>query len=909
MTFPSTIKKTGPITISKTGSGSASKTALGSPRSPGSPLNAPAKLISGSPVKAPSTNKTNDKPNVMSASTSVKKQSVLPKTPTSKTIAKPIMSVEPELKKTVTSSTANEATKAITKPPPLKLSIKTAETKEMPSPATPTKSVTKTSTTPFVKSVTKSPVVTKSISTAKSSSVPTAGIKSPVTKSSQVVGAKSSSPTIKTLVSNASKTTLSSPVAECSTTSAVSRSSTGASTILKSPSKPSTPTIKSATSKLTIKNSPTTVKSNATKDQTTAVKPTTPVKKALLPVKNTVVKPPTTPTSKSSVLSRSPSTVSSVKSISLKTPTSPSKSLTKESSSMKVSSPLKLPATSKGSVLKSGPPIPKILLKKESSTLSTMSVKSNSSTKSTTSAVSKTTALVKPNVSTSLSSKNVVFKSPVAKTQLSAVSKTPSSPTLKAPLSPLVKTSSSPSVKARTPSLSAVKPPLSPAVRKMAPVKLILSPGPSKTKSLSSSRLNSVSTESLVSRTSLKSPMSPRSLKVVPKSPSKVVKKTEAPVSKGIRGGQPVKKTINIPGITELSSDLVFKEHETYSIECKTENDLNDEIESSITQAPRLEPNTLQFEELYVPKTIPYVNDNLNVANELVEEVTSLNLTISPNVDQSSNVLESSLEPIKETSVEPSINLVVGQKHDEDDVSDSQDFVVVKMNECIPQLSFISQSDNCDITFDDNHFDTSNKNVNIEQCKEVQSCTIDMEDHFEPMNDKLVLGDVPFETDSSQSDISDNDQIVQNEQIDTKSCGVEHMNCVDDVFLFTEELSSNDLDRADSTENFIHQFMPKSVEKPEGTSSISTDDESILSRKSYSEVVSGSPKDGEYYFDYDFEIIDDCLDDDEDEKSIFVEVTEKEFPELKPKDLSGKRRRYRKQKKRSFRAESTGKYN
>jgi len=408
--------------------------------------------------------------------------------------------------------------------------------------------------------------------------------------------------------------------------------------------------------------------------------------------------------------------------------------------------------------------------------------------------------------------------------------------------------------------------------------------------------------------------MTPRSTKVVTKSPSKIIKKTEEPKAKGIRGGQPIRKTIEIPGITELPSNLVLNQQETlqfdFVLENTVENVLKEEIESTIVQIP--DQDLSELEKLESTKVVENINDGLCLANDVVKKESAPSNIDANNVSLSPEIHEHNLETIEEDSIEPSTtSLLNDQKHE--DICILSDFEVVKKDECEPKLNSISYSDNnCSIAFNENHFNVTNENVAVEQLDETQSCIIDIDDHFEPMNDKLVLGDVPFETDSSQDEISDNEQPILKEVIKNENCGAEQNECMDDVFIFTDNLSINNFDSTDSTENFIHQFMPKSIERSEGSLSISTDDESLLSRKSYSEAVLGSPKDCEYYFDYDFEMVDDCLEyDDEGRSSIFVEVTEKEFPELKPKDLSGKRRRNKKQKKRNYsnRSDSkSGKY-
>lgn len=881
MTFPTAVKKSGPLTISKTGSGSKTLSP-GSPRSPGSPLNAPAKTILPGSSKAPLASKAPEKINAVAP---VKKPSAPLKSLTVKSVTKPVIDAKLEPEKTLASA-AKGVTRSVTKPPPL--TIKVTDAKGLQSPKTPISSIKS-------QTLTKSPLATKPVSVSKST-VPTGIVKSPsITKS--VTSPITKSPQIKSTLT--AKST--SPVAK-SPTSVMSKTSTTNAAVPKSPmglTNHSALAAKSAAS-TTVKVSATSLKS---KEQATGSKTTTPVKKAAISsVKSAVgVKSPTIPTNKPPMIAKSLSTASSIKSISLKAPTSPSKLLTKEPPSTAKISSLKSSVVSKPN-----PTSSKAIVKKESSSLSLLSVKSSSTIKSTTTAVSKTTTL-KANV-TSLSSsvaKNLVPKSPVAKTKPLVVVKAPSSPIVKASMSlaPKTKTPQSPTVKTRTPSLSLVKPPLSPAVRKMVPTKLVLSPGPSKSRSLSSSRLNSVSTESLASRTSLKSPMTPRPTKVVTKSPSKIIKKTEEPKAKGIRGGQPIRKTIEIPGITELPTSLVSNQQETlqfdFVLENAVENVLNEEIESIIAQIP--EQDSLELEKLESPKMVENIDDGLCLANDFVNEVSApSNIVDVQNVSLSPEVHEHNLETIEEDSIEPSTMPSLNEQNQED-VCILSDFEIVKKDECVPHLNSISHSaNNCGIAFDDNHFNTTNENVTIEQLDETQSCIIDIDDHFEPMNDKLVLGDVPFETDSSQDEISDSEQTVQSVVIKNKNCDAEQNECVDDVFIFTENSLIDNFDSADSTENFIHQFMPKSIERSVGSLSISTDDESLLSRKSYSEAVTGSPKDGEYYFDYDFEMVDDCLEYDDEGRSVFVEVTEKEFPELKPKDLSGKRRRNKKQKKRNY---------
>lgn len=939
MTFPTAVKKSGPITIPKTGSGSNALSPR-SPSSPRSPLNTSAKMIlPGSSVKASLASKVPEKAN---AGSTVKKPSVpLKSLSTVKSVSKPVINAKSESEKTVASA-AKGVTKSVTKPPPL--DIKVMDVKGLQSPKTPTstiKSQTLTKSTTAAKPASKSTGVVRSPSITKPSQ---ASVSSPIAKSPQVTtGVKSL--TISSVV--VKSTSVSSPVAKSPPTSVLSKRLTINSTVPKSPSRitnSSTLTVKPVSSAVN-KESSTSIKS---KEQVTVVKPTTPVKKAAISsVKSsTGVKSASTSTNKPLTIPRSPSTASSIKSISLKTPNSPSKLSTKEPSN---TTEISIKSVNKSSVTSKSSPTTKAIVNKESSTLSLLSVKSSSTMKTTTTISAKTSTL-KANV-TSLSSsvnKNLVPKSPVAKTKPLAVVKVPSSPTVKipplsivktpsspivktpsspivrTPSSPIVKTlsiatktpssptlktrtSSSPTVKARTtPSSSLVKPPLSPAVRKMVPTKLILSPGMPKSKSLSSSRLSSVSTESLASRTSLKSPMSPRPTKAVTKSPSKIIKKTEEPKVKGIRGGQPIKKTIEIPGITELPSNTVLNQQETLEFNFKLDNVvesvLKEETESTNAQIP--DHDSPDFEKLETRTIVENVDDGLEMIKNSNDEDALSNVINAQNVCQNPEMQDNNLETIEEDSVEPSTILLLNEQKQED-VCILLDFEVVKKDECVPHLNSISQSDNnFDIAFDDNHFNRTNENVIVEQSDETQSCIIDMDDHFEPMNDKLVLGDVPFETDSSLGDISDNEQTIHKEVIANENDGLAQIDCVDDVFIFTDNLSINS---ADSNENFIHQFMPKSIKQSEGSSSVSTDDGS---RKSYSEAVSGSPKDGEFYFDYDFEMVDDCLDYDEG-RSVFVEVTEKEFPELKPKDLSGKRRRNKKQKKRNYSTQTesqSGKY-
>ncbi|VVC36296.1 Hypothetical protein CINCED_3A025516 [Cinara cedri] len=914
MTFPSTVKKSGSMkATSKTGSESK----VLPPGSPGSPklisVNTSAKLLPiGSSVKTPLANKVSEKVNDGSA---VKNLS-------SKSITKPVNDVKFELAK-----------KPMTKPPPLKLNTKSIDSKELQSPVT-LKRIPKTPTTPSVKSfvLAKSPMVTKSSSTMSTSVSP--GIvkssTSPTSKSSQVTaGSKSSttssvkspstlksSPVTKSpqVFASSKSTVISSPIAKSPSTLPTSKTLTvpksplstkSLTPTVKSPlsTKSLTPSVKSIISKTTIKDNPTSLKSVSTKDQTTVVKSLTPTKNtALLSTNSTAgVKSPTTLTTKSSTISRSPSMTSSKKSISLKVPLSPSKSLTKHPNTTKVSPSVKLTVSNKPSIVSKPEPMsPKVMVKKESSTLSLLSVKSTSTTKSTSSIVSKTLVSKSPIVKTQssvvkspASPKLKTISLPIVKTPLSPIVKTKTTPSptvkTKTPPSPTVKTKTPPSpiVKTRTTSISTAKPPLSPVIKKMVPTKLILSPGLTKSGPLLSSKLNSVSTDSLVSKTSLKSPKSPT--KVVSKKDSIDIKNAVEPKSKGIRGKQPITKTIDIPGISELPSNLVSNKLETQDIEFKlenpTENILKEETEMKIIQI--LDQDSQYSEELEKHSTLINIDNSLTIANSLVNEETTLLDITNSSINQSQKVQEHNLETIQEYLIEPSTSLE--EIRQDEEICCSSEIEIVRKDKCVPCLSTISQSVN---NIDDNHFDMTNGYVIIEDLNKTQLCTVDIDDHFEPMNDKLVLGDVPFETDSS--DISDSENVV-NEIISTQMD--------DDVFstednlplLNKDNLSYHDFDRADSTELFIHKLLPKSMTLSEGESSVSTDD-GHLSRKSYSEVVSGSPKFNDCYFDYDFEVADDCLDYDNDERSVFVEVTEKEFPELK----SDSRKRNKKQKKRNY---------
>lgn len=923
MTFPSAVKKSGSVTIPKTTSG-LKTLPPGSPRAPGSPLSPSPKVISGS-VKTPMTTKASEKVNAVSSiATSVKKPLVPTKSPASKSVTKPINDANSEPAKIVVPVIKVE-TKTVHKPPPLKLNIKTTVTKGLLSPAANSKSVPKTPTTSSVKSpaLAKSPMVIKPVSATRAPSVksPSSPIikssqastdSSPVNKSSQMTsGSKSSttsslvtksSLTSKTLsvssptnkfpqVSSPCKSVGSSPVAKSPSTSVISKTSTMTSTVPKSPQsiKPSTSTIKSSVpSKTGVKDCPIVLKPVQTKDQAT-VKSTTLAKVTVSAKSEAGVKVTTTLSNKASLVSRSPAKTSSIKLTTIKIPTSPSKPLTKESISGKVSTSVKSTVINKSSATsKSGSTIPYVV-KKESSYSSLLSVKSSSSLKLDSSVVSKTTLSTK--VTSTSASKNLVPKSPVAKMQSLALSKSSSSPTAKTPSSPILKTRTPSTPTMKTPLLSTAKLPLSPVIKKMVPTKLVLSPRPP-TKSLSSTRLGSVSTESLA----LKSPRSPKSTKVLTKNLSPVIKTIEKQKVKGIRGGQPIKKTIDIPGITRLSSNIDLNKQET-DVEYKTEStakNYQEEKNESITQITHQDSS--RTEDLTVNETLFNIDvlEKLEM-NSSVNDDNPLNVTITQNVDQFPDVQDKNVESLEKDSLEILSKLPILEQNQEEDIGNGSfvDFEVVEKKECEPMLTSITQSaNNSDIIFDDGHFDTNKKNVIIEQLNETQTCSQDNDDHFEPMNDKLILGDVPFE-----SDISDNEQTAQKETIETENFNAALKISVDDVFLPTESLSSIDFDRADSTEDFLHQFMPKSIERSEGTSSISTDDGSILSRKSYSEVVLGSSKDCEYYSDYD--MVDDCLDYDDEERSVFVEVTEKEFPELKPKNVSTKRRRNKKQKKRN----------
>lgn len=945
MTFPSTLKKSGLITISKTGSGSKASSP-GSPRSPASPLNTSVKkIVSESSAKAPPANKASEKTSVV---TSVKKVTVSSKSSSSKSAIKPVVDVKAESIKTTFSATKG-VTKSVTKPPPLKLNMKVIDVDGLQSPVTPKsplKSIPKTPTTPsFKKSLpsTKSPMANNSVSAAKSPLL--SGVKSPSsplikpskvstvalvtksqvsseTKSSTVKSTSkspvSSSPVMSSKMSGSSKAfAVSLPVAKCS--ALVIPKTSKITTAPKSPLvsvKPAAPTVKSVISKTVKENS---LPLALVPSKTVTIKPTSPVnQKADALSKNVSRVKLTMTTNKSTTTSKSPSTVSSTKVITLK-PSFPSKLLTKEPSAVKTAN--NSTVATKSNVVSKSEPASKGTLNKEDSTYSLSSVNSSLLLKSTASVVPKSTTSNATVTSSIAVSKNSVPKSPITITKPSrlTVAKSPSSPTVKTLPSPVVKTPLSPTVKARTPlsptirpktPLSPIvrprtasisvssKPPMSPARPKLLPTKLILSPSKSK---LSSSRLNSTSTESLALRTSLKSPMSPKPLKLVPKSLSRIIKKTEVPPAKSIRGGQPIQKTIVNPEINELPTNKVINLPETSDM-CKLENldknNVKEVIESPVTQTSNL--NLLFSKTMEINKTGVVIENDLKTNDAFTHDDVLLSTKMLINADNGEKplgILEQSRTKEEEVAVEfSSIVTHKEQKQDENSCS-LLDFVVVTKDECMASLNSISQSvNNCNIVFDDHHFNSNNGDVVEEQFDEAQLCSKETEDKFETMNDKLVLGDVPFE-----SDISDCEQASLKEPIKTVISSNEEVksHCVGDVFLFTntEDLSFNDLDRADSTDNFIHQFMPKLVDRSGGASSVSTDDGSLFSRKSYSEVVVGSPKDTEFYFEYDFDLVDDCLDYD-DESSVFVEVTEKEFPELKPKDLSCKRKN-KKQKKRT----------
>lgn len=877
MTFPTVVKKSGP-TVSKTGSGSKTL----SPGSPRSPLNTLAKLIPGSPVKVSPVGKTLEKNNNVGSpvATAANKPLVSTKSSISKLTNKPVIDAKSELTKKTPA-----IKKPVNKPPPLNLNIKITDVKELQSPVTP-KLISKSPKTPVVKSsLPKSPLVNKTVSATKSS-VLTGVVKSPsspiskFSASSSVIkstsGIKNSTTTSLPgkIRSTSISSTVSSPVTKSPQLSTVSKSST---TPKLSLSTASTISTKPIASKTIVKDSSMLLKSDSSKGQATIVKPTTPVKinKTVPTTKSVVgVKIPSPPTNKS-IISKSPSTASTIKSISLK---APSKLPNKEIGVTKTSLSTKLTVNKSNVISKPAPISTKVIIKKESKTSSLLSVKSSSTT--STSTIPKVTTS-KAKVTTSTIS-SLVPKSPtMVKSQSTCLIKTPTIKTI--PSSPTIPLS--PTIKSRNLSLSKV--PLSPVLQKMKPTKLILSPGLTKSKSLSSSRLGSISTESLVSKTSVKSPISAKVIEVT-KSPSKI-KEVEKPKPKNIRGGQSSKKTIDVPGITELSSKFDFNEQRIQEIESRLESAaLKEEVECTVALIPA--KNDQCFGKIETDNIVNNINinDNLNLINDFVNnEDTSSNLIINiPNISQSIDIQDNNLEIIEE------------HKQDEDFICKSLDFVVVKKEECLPHLISISQSaDNCAIAFDNNHFETIKENV-LQQLDETQSCSTDMDDHFETMNDKLVLGDVPFETDSS--DISDNEHSPQIEINEIKNSDIQQTNCVD-VFSFPEDLPISNFDRSNSTDDFIEQFVPELSKQSEDSSSISTDDGSLLSRKSYSEAVLGSPKDGEYYFDYDCNIIDDCLDyDDEEQSAVFVEISEKEFPELKPKSLSGKRRKNKKQKKRNY---------
>jgi len=404
------------------------------------------------------------------------------------------------------------------------------------------------------------------------------------------------------------------------------------------------------------------------------------------------------------------------------------------------------------------------------------------------------------------------------------------------------------------------------------------------------------------SKASKKSPISPKFTKIVQKSLSEVIKKPEQSDSQSIQE-QPYKKTIDILGITELPSNLVCNEQGTKIVEHKLENMVQNVLNEIIVPT-----TTIQVSDQYLPnskelethKTVASIDNSSNIIDDCINEDISSNVMNVQNVNQLSGIQEHNLETIEEDLIKPLSSIDLANEQEDEDICSSLGFIVVKKDECVPQLNCVSQTvNNSGITINDNHFNLTNENIvesKQNKSNKTQSCAIDIEDNFEPMNDKLVLGDVPFETDSSQSDASDNER--ERETDKTENFETVQTNSVDDIFSFTD-LSIKDFSRVDSTEDFIDQFIPKSIRQSEGETSISTDDGSIHSRKSYSEAVVGSLKDGECYFNYDFEIVDDCLDCDNEDKSVVVEVTEKEFPELKPKYVSDNRRRNKKQKKRN----------
>ncbi|XP_050533684.1 serine-rich adhesin for platelets-like [Daktulosphaira vitifoliae] len=970
MTGPALAKKSGPITISKNGSASKAM----SPRSPASPINISARPApSGSPVKVAPIVKT-------STSVSMKKPSVTLKNPDTKPITKSTSDAKPETVKTT--STSISSTKS--KPPPLKINIKAAETKGPQSPTTP-KSASKTSTTSSVKSVaTKSATLVKVPSTSSLSKSPsvsslaakTSVSKTAVSKSPSVSTAKpSTGSSIKSPLPTKSVSIVKSPtvVSKLSTTSTPEAKST---TVLKS----STPTSKTSVSV----SKPVASKAPASPISTkTVFSKDTSLKSTVLSSKTvTGVKSPSTSTAKQTTLSRSSSIASSIKSVSPKPLASPSKPLsnaTKSVSLAKTTAPSKTPTVTKSVT-------PKTLIKKEASTLSMISVKSSATIKSTSSNISRTSTLspksptvksttsmsktavapksplvkAAPTVANTIAPKSpavksttlgatktaVAPKSPVSKAApTSAVSKTvaPKSPAIKAtttsvsntsvaPKSPVTKAvpttanitaPKSSAIKATTlqatktvmapkspvakgaptaavaktaaPKSSAIKVAASSSAKtstivtkavvsktsavktpsstvKNTPVRTPSSSSLSRTKSLSSSRLSSVSTESLASRTSLKSPISPRPISGV-KNVAKTAKKVEEPKVKGIRGGQPVKKTIEIPGITELPSTKIIENNQ--NIQCCEE--------TQYLIAENVQENNLE------------VNLETSANNEeIMSHEKSIEIIVEID-DLIPDIIENNLETIKEDSVEPMIVNMSSEESSLGGSCNSLDFEVVQIDDCQPRLNNITNSsDNCNIDIIENHFNATNEQV------ESESCVIEIEDQFETMNDKLILGDAPYETDSNKSDASDHEQSNLTES--TAIC--DETNNEENIFSFPVDAFTNKIE-----ENFVEKFMPeKLINQSEGPSSVSTEDSSLVSRKSYSEAVMGSTKDGEYYFDYDIDLADDCLDDefDDDEKPVFVEVTEKEFPELKPKDLSGKRRRIRKQKKRnySYRTES-----
>lgn len=890
MTFPSTLKKSKPVTISKTGSGS--KASPESPGSPGSPLSIPVKkIVSGLSVKAPPTKKTTEKTAV---ATSIKKVVVSTKGSPLKSAIKPVVDVKSEPEKMVISATKG-VTKSVVKPPPLRLNMKVIDANGLQSPVTPKsplKSVSKTPTTPSTKKF----MATNSVSTAKSTSL--LGVKSsptsPLVKPSKVstvslVTKFRESPETTSVKSVSKTSALSSPkVTGSSKASAVSLPVAKTLTL----AVPKTSMITSASKSPVVSTRPSVVQTVKSVVSKTAVKENT-LPLPLAQSKAIIVKP-TIPVKKSGVLSNknvsgiklssttnksSSSTVSSSKAVSLKSPSS-SKLLTKESSTAKIVDNSTIAVNKSSVISKSEPASPKVILNKEISSTS-LSVKSSSLIKST-SVPKSTTSKAKV---TSLASKNTAPKSPIVNMKPSSPTvKTSPSLTVKTPMSPIVKTRTplsplSPIVRPRTTSITSSKPPMSPARPKLLPTKLVLSP----TKSKLSSRRNSISTESLTLKTSLKSPMSAKSMEFTTKSLSKVNKKTEVPTAKkSIRGGQPIQKTVVIPEINESSSEAINNTSGVSKLENVLENNSEEVTESAVAQTSKLNP--LFTKPVTINETEVNIEDDLKTYYVFDHDDVLLNETNADNVEKSLDVQNLSVKTEEEKAVVfSSITVLEEQKHDE--ISNSlSSFVVVTKDECMPHLNSESQSaNNCSIHFDEHHFNTTNDNVLEEQ----QNIDVgESEDNFETMNDKLVLGDV-------LSDISDCEQGSLMEPSKTSDEEDQH-HCVGNVFSFTstEDISINSHSRADSTDNFIDQFMPSLADRSEGASSISTDDGSLYSRKSYSEAVVGSPKDSQFYFD----LADDCLDYD-DEEPVFVEITEKEFPELKPKDLSRKRKNKKQKKK------------